>query len=239
VFKVTPSAYRKVDDTCKIRGWELGIENTAVQEGGEREWGRGGGIEDEVKNINITELKVTERERTQVTFTESTPPSVSTIAGAKKVVNNVLEEVSEEESEEYVNGRPMTTKERKKAGRKSKKAARREREKEEVMKARVEKEMERRREREVRIKMREGGEGSGGMKGDDGEATIRTTTEAGMKERISCNTCGGSFKDKAAHRNHFKSEWHRYNLKLKAQGVAVVEEDEFKKEINNDALFFN
>jgi len=33
----------------------------------------------------------------------------------------------------------------------------------------------------------------------------------------SCTTCGGSFADAAAHRAHFKSEWHRHNLSRKLE----------------------
>lgn len=35
---------------------------------------------------------------------------------------------------------------------------------------------------------------------------------------LSCNTCSAKFEDKAKHRDHFKSEWHRYNLKRKMDG---------------------
>lgn len=42
-----------------------------------------------------------------------------------------------------------------------------------------------------------------------------------------CNTCGGSFPTAAAYRAHFKSDWHRFNQKLKLQGMAPVSEKEF------------
>ncbi|CAM9873058.1 unnamed protein product, partial [Heterosigma akashiwo] len=43
----------------------------------------------------------------------------------------------------------------------------------------------------------------------------------------SCTTCGGSFATPAEHRAHFRSDWHRYNLKLKLKGGAPVPEAEF------------
>ncbi|KAL7578245.1 hypothetical protein ACA910_012665 [Epithemia clementina (nom. ined.)] len=43
----------------------------------------------------------------------------------------------------------------------------------------------------------------------------------------SCNTCGGSFATTAAYRAHFKSDWHRFNQKLKMKGIPAVTEEEF------------
>lgn len=42
----------------------------------------------------------------------------------------------------------------------------------------------------------------------------------------SCNTCGGAFSA-AAYRVHFRSEWHRFNLKLKMRGETCVDETTF------------
>ena len=41
-----------------------------------------------------------------------------------------------------------------------------------------------------------------------------------------CTTCGGAF-DKAAYREHFRSEWHRCNLKRRMEGASVLSEQEF------------
>lgn len=54
---------------------------------------------------------------------------------------------------------------------------------------------------------------------------------------IACRTCGGSFPDAAAHREHFKSEWHRHNLKQKmhiSAGAAgrILTEEEFCEGFN-------
>jgi ribosome maturation protein SDO1 len=45
--------------------------------------------------------------------------------------------------------------------------------------------------------------------------------------RKSCNTCGGGFDTPAAYRTHFKSDWHRFNQKLKLKGAAPISEQEF------------
>lgn len=51
-----------------------------------------------------------------------------------------------------------------------------------------------------------------------------TQAVAGNK---SCNTCGGSFANAAEYRAHFRSDWHRFNQKLKLKGVTPVSEEEF------------
>lgn len=48
------------------------------------------------------------------------------------------------------------------------------------------------------------------------------------KKSRQCSTCGGDFgADMAKYREHFRSEWHRYNLKVKSKKMATVSEDEF------------
>jgi len=43
---------------------------------------------------------------------------------------------------------------------------------------------------------------------------------------ISCQTCpGAAFDSIDEQRAHFKSDWHRYNVKAKLTGRAVTEED--------------
>ena len=43
-----------------------------------------------------------------------------------------------------------------------------------------------------------------------------------------CNTCGGGFVSTADYRAHFRSDWHRFNQKLKLQGRDPVSEEEFR-----------
>lgn len=48
------------------------------------------------------------------------------------------------------------------------------------------------------------------------------------KKSRQCSTCGGDFgSDMAKYREHFRSEWHRYNLKVKSMKQAVVSEEVF------------
>ena len=47
---------------------------------------------------------------------------------------------------------------------------------------------------------------------------------------LACNTCGGAFPDAAAHRAHFKSDWHRFNLARKLKQQPPVDEATFTEE---------
>ena len=42
-----------------------------------------------------------------------------------------------------------------------------------------------------------------------------------------CNTCGGAFANAADYRAHFRSDWHRFNQKLKLKRIPPVSEQEF------------
>ena len=53
----------------------------------------------------------------------------------------------------------------------------------------------------------------------------------------SCNTCGGTFYSTAEYRAHFKSDWHRFNQKLKMKGIPAVSEKEFT--LCDAETFFN
>ncbi|KAG8074805.1 hypothetical protein GUJ93_ZPchr0006g42360 [Zizania palustris] len=45
---------------------------------------------------------------------------------------------------------------------------------------------------------------------------------------VTCNACNAGFDDEEQHRLHYRSEWHRYNLKRKVAGVPGVTEALFK-----------
>lgn len=53
-----------------------------------------------------------------------------------------------------------------------------------------------------------------------------------------CRTCGGNF-DSTAFRVHFRSDWHRYNLKAQAAGLVLVDENQFGmlKKSDIDAVY--
>nr|GFA10551.1 zinc finger protein [Tanacetum cinerariifolium] len=44
----------------------------------------------------------------------------------------------------------------------------------------------------------------------------------GESSSLACNTCNTNFCNENDQKNHYKSEWHRYNLKCKIAGVPGV-----------------
>ncbi|GMH71571.1 hypothetical protein TL16_g05688 [Triparma laevis f. inornata] len=212
---IPPALYRSIQDMAKAHEWKLSIEKMDVMEEGERKWDdeaqrtEEGGVEESIFKMGQIKIKA--------------PEKVEQV----ELIEQVQEEVQEEEEEEEPDYSNMTTKDRKKAQRKSKKAARREKEKQAEMQAKIDAEKKRVAERQARL-----AEASNGT-----ESTEKT--EASASNEIKCNTCPeSSFKTKNEHRAHFKSDWHRYNLKLKSTGTGCVCEAEFN-EIANDALFFS
>jgi ribosome maturation protein SDO1 len=106
----------------------------------------------------------------------------------------------------------------KKNQKKSKKAKRREKEESAERQARIDAEKKRKEER------------------FDNQASSNPASVANAEQQDqqsaastakSCNTCGGSFANAAEYRAHFRSDWHRFNQKLKLKSIAPVSEQEF------------
>ena len=51
----------------------------------------------------------------------------------------------------------------------------------------------------------------------------------------SCSTCGVKFEDLAEQRQHFKMDWHRYNLRQRLDGEGAITEDAFERLIEDFA----
>lgn len=70
--------------------------------------------------------------------------------------------------------------------------------------------------------------------GHDTAEPVKTSSSTGTKGNASkrCATCGAAFEDVGKYREHFKSEWHKHNLKRKLKGLPPISEDE----IENDPL---
>ena len=237
LFLMEPSLYREVDRLCKEMKWGVAVEKAAVLEEGEKDWdgegaaavragqegGGGGGDDDEaVGEGDGGEARAPKPQQRQAPPPAKAPPLDVEAADADEL------------GEPNDTGN-MSTKDRKKAARKSKKAQRREREKEREVQERVEKERRRVEERKERLS-KEGSRVAG-----QGECPLAASPPpppppAAQASSFKCNTCGGSWSSTGEHRAHYKSDWHRYNLKLKQAGGEPVTEAEFV-EIDNDALF--
>jgi len=57
-------------------------------------------------------------------------------------------------------------------------------------------------------------------------ASVVVQPVASLEGLRACNTCGGSF-DSASYREHFRSEWHRFNLKAKMKNKKPINEAQF------------
>lgn len=101
---------------------------------------------------------------------------------------------------------------------KSKKAKRREKEEQAEKDERIAAEKIRQKERAERL---------GIVEGSNGATAEPSSASGGGGDTKPCNTCGGSFTP-GKYRSHFRSDWHRYNVKLKMKGVAPVSEREFQ-----------
>ena len=128
-------------------------------------------------------------------------------------------ETSKDENNHYELPQRVTNsrKAQKAQQKKSKKAKRREKEEQAEKDERIAAEKTRQKERAERLGIAEGS--------DSATAEPSSASEGG--DTKPCNTCGGSFTP-GEYRSHFRSDWHRYNVKLKMKGVAPISEREFE-----------
>ncbi|XP_052091788.1 ankyrin repeat and zinc finger domain-containing protein 1-like isoform X2 [Mytilus californianus] len=71
-------------------------------------------------------------------------------------------------------------------------------------------------------------------KGKATEETKETTVQqrpdfTTVSEKMSCNYCVVDFESRGEQRRHYKSDWHRYNLRQRLKGVNYVNEDKFEE----------
>lgn len=58
--------------------------------------------------------------------------------------------------------------------------------------------------------------------------------------KFKCSTCETGFEQPTEHREHFRSDWHRYNLKRKNRNLPIMSEAEFNSLDETDReLFLN
>ncbi|MFS7925476.1 putative transcription factor C2H2 family [Helianthus anomalus] len=69
---------------------------------------------------------------------------------------------------------------------------------------------------------------------------IETTSEKNLiihtTDRLTCNTCNYSFHSLHDQRSHFKSDFHRFNIKLSIAGKDTIKEDDFDEWSSNSLL---
>jgi ribosome maturation protein SDO1 len=81
----------------------------------------------------------------------------------------------------------------------------------------------------------EAGRPMGSIQSGPGAGTSAAAAAADGKAK-SCNTCGGSFPDANAYRTHFRSEWHRHNLKRKMKNIPIIPSEEEFAQLSIDDI---
>lgn len=56
--------------------------------------------------------------------------------------------------------------------------------------------------------------------------------------KFKCSTCQTGFDDPKEHREHFRSDWHRYNMKRKNRNLPIMTEEEFNSLNEEDRELF-
>ncbi len=220
-FLIDPSQYRVVDNISKEeQDVKLEILRQTVKQEGDVD------VSLELERNTLLQQSRNDNERTNllqtVPETSRAETDLSKNMAQLRLDENYLNQDSD--GEEKIETAESNRKKNKKAAKKSKKAKRREKEEASIRKERIDAERARQEERNFRL-------------GLNSEGKPQTAESAGAddEQRKSCNTCGGSFTA-SEYRSHFRSDWHRYNMKLKMKGVSPIDEKEFLL-IDSDAFF--
>lgn len=229
-FLIDPSKYRNVDCIAKEFGSTLEIIRQTVTQEGDTSL-------DVDFQLNQNELPAPTSPSRGSAGAGATGASANMSTVQRRLANlNVnnnhnkggAEYGDNDNGEDYENI-VSTRKKNKKAMKKSKKAKRREKEDAALRQERIDAEKTRREEREYRLRS------TATATADNNKGSVAPLSDnksdkgagASADEALrSCNTCGGSFTP-AEYRAHFRSDWHRYNMKLKLKGIAAVSEKEF------------
>lgn len=67
--------------------------------------------------------------------------------------------------------------------------------------------------------------------GNEGSIGTSTSTSTSTDHILTCVTCGVWFKTNDAQRSHYKTDWHRYNLKRKVAGIPPVDAETFARRV--------
>jgi len=70
------------------------------------------------------------------------------------------------------------------------------------------------------------------------ENICRPLEDLTVSDACSCSCCGVQFADSSAQRNHFKLDWHRYNIKRQLAGLSAIKEEAFGTLADKGILFF-
>lgn len=239
IFQSDPSLYRKVEDIARnlsVQG-RLEIIQQCVTEEGDVTLGselerRAQHQQQQQQNAsNEEDAEAKKKSLADDDEANSNPTTMENLSHQLQSNLTINENASLSDDDNHHDStntkKPLNSRKAQKAAqKKSKKAKRREKEEEAERGQRIAAEKTRQEERAERL----------GIVVDDNSNNNATSSAGGGGDATKpCNTCGGSFAP-GAYRSHFRSDWHRYNVKLKMQCVAAVSEREFLL-CDSDAFF--
>lgn len=219
IFQSDPSHYRNVDEIARdssVQGRVEIIQQCVTEEG-------------DVTLGSEIERRAAQQQRNDAVAEEAREKK-SLVIKDNEVENDDVQSLSNNlqsnlyvKDDEYDSHAPTNVansrKAQKAAQKKSKKAKRREKEEQAEREERIVAEKTRQKERAERLGIVDNNDTSAGENKTD-------CGGGGGGDTKPCNTCGGAFTP-GEYRSHFRSDWHRYNVKLKMKGVAPVSEKEF------------
>ena len=72
------------------------------------------------------------------------------------------------------------------------------------------------------------------------EPSAEISAPSYLSFKFRCSTCEKGFDEAKEHREHFRSDWHRYNMKRKNRNLPIMTEEEFNSLDEEDReLFLN
>ncbi|KAL7493416.1 hypothetical protein ACHAWT_002430 [Skeletonema menzelii] len=242
IFLSDPSLYRRMDGIARhddVNGRLEIIQQCVTEEGdvtlghelerkAQQQQHRNENHHLQTTGINATQ---SDADETNTNVNDEVPTLSDKLQSGLRLTSNVAGSNNEDEDEYHptITRVANSRKAQKAAQKKSKKAKRREKEDAAEREEKIAAEKARQKERDERRGLQQ--TASAG----DAAASQNNVSNADMGENKACNTCGGSFAPHE-YRSHFRSDWHRYNVKLKMKGCATVSEKEFLL-CDSDAFF--
>ena len=250
IFQSDPSLYRKVENIARntsVRGRLEIIHQCVSTDEGDVTLGS------ELERMRVQQEQQQQREDDIILEEESTRSELLSPSTLENTLDHSLSDklqsyltIDDSDDENQNDSLTTTTanatnhsrKAQKAAQKKSKKAKRREKEEQAERGQRIAAEKTRQRERAERLGIADEQciDSVPSLTNLSGENTIQEGGGEGVRADVKpCNTCGGAFTP-GEYRLHFRSDWHRYNVKLKMKSVPPVSEKEFLL-CDSDAFF--
>ena len=70
------------------------------------------------------------------------------------------------------------------------------------------------------------------------EQAVESAKQSYLSFKFKCSTCETGFDDAKEHREHFRSDWHRFNMKRKNRNLPIMTEEDFNSLNDEDRELF-